>query len=84
MRDTGYVDRLIAMLTDVRTQIDLLSHTTIDAAGAAERVNQDAARKALIGDDPWLEIWFKSYWHAPIVSSALREARGEEITQGAN
>lgn len=84
MRDTRYVDRLIAMLTDVRTQIDLLSHTRIDAAGAAERVSQNAARKALVGDDPWLEIWFKNYWHTPVVSSALREARGEEITQGAN
>jgi glyoxylase-like metal-dependent hydrolase (beta-lactamase superfamily II) len=84
MRDTQYVERVIHMLTDVRTQVDLLTHTKIDAAGAAERVNQDAARKALIGDDPWLEIWFKNYWHTPIVSSALREARGEEIKQGAN
>jgi glyoxylase-like metal-dependent hydrolase (beta-lactamase superfamily II) len=84
MRDTRYVERLIHMLTDVRTQVDLLTHTKIDAAGAAERVNQDAAREGLIGNDPWLEIWFKNYWHIPIVSSALREARGEEITQGAN
>jgi glyoxylase-like metal-dependent hydrolase (beta-lactamase superfamily II) len=84
MRDTKYLERLIDMLTDVRTQVDLLTHTNVDAAGAAERVNQDAARKALIGDDPWMEIWFKNYWHTPIVSSALREARGEEIKQGAN
>jgi hypothetical protein len=84
MHDTQYVEWLIRMLTDVRTQVDLLTHTTIDATGAAERVNQDAGRKAIIGDDPWLEIWFKNFWHTPIVSSALREARGEEIRQGAN
>ncbi len=84
VRDTRYVEQLIRMLTDVRTQVDLLTHTKIDAAGAAERVDQDAARKALIGDDPWLELWFKNYWHTPIVSSALREARGEEIRQGSN
>jgi glyoxylase-like metal-dependent hydrolase (beta-lactamase superfamily II) len=84
MRDPQYLQQLIHMLSDVRTQTDLLAHTKTDAAGAAERINQDAARKALIGDDAWLEIWFKNYWHVPIVSSALREARGEEIRQGSN
>jgi glyoxylase-like metal-dependent hydrolase (beta-lactamase superfamily II) len=84
MRDTQYVDRLIRMLKDVCTQVDLLSHLKIDATEATERVNQDDARKSLVGDDAWLELWFKNYWHTPIVSSALREARGEEIMQGDN
>jgi glyoxylase-like metal-dependent hydrolase (beta-lactamase superfamily II) len=84
MRDTAYLDRLVAMLTEVRSQVAPLASLDIDAAGAAAQVDLSTHRDELTGNDPWLLRWFRDYWHAPIVSSALREARGEPVVQGAN
>jgi glyoxylase-like metal-dependent hydrolase (beta-lactamase superfamily II) len=62
--DKSYVDRLIAMIADVRTQV---------AAGAREKVNLDAARDTFAGEDPWLRLWFQDYWVGPITTSAVTE-----------
>jgi hypothetical protein len=72
------------MLKDVRTHVAPLASTQLSANAAADHVELLAARAAIAGDDPWLQLWFQEYWKNPIVSSALREARGEEIVQGAN
>jgi glyoxylase-like metal-dependent hydrolase (beta-lactamase superfamily II) len=84
MRDTAYVDLLISILTDVRAQIALLASSDMDAAAVNAEVKLDEAQATIAGDDPWLERWFRDYWKGPIVSSALREARGEPIVQGSN
>jgi glyoxylase-like metal-dependent hydrolase (beta-lactamase superfamily II) len=83
MRDSAYLDRLIAMLSDVRTQVAPLATTDLTAGAASAQVNLDAARDRLVGEDRWLRRWFRNYWKDPIVSSALREARGQPIIQGA-
>lgn len=81
--DGIYLDRLIAMLTDVRVQVAPLAATDLNAEAASAQVNLDAARDAFAGEDRWLRRWFRNYWKDPIVSSALREARGQPIVQGA-
>jgi len=82
--DSAYVDKLVAMLNDVRAQVAPLAPSDMDAAAVSGAVDMDAASTDLAGDDPWLRRWFGAYWKGPVVSSALREARGEEIIQGAN
>jgi len=84
MFDTLYVDSLIAMLKDIRTQVANPALTDMDAAAVTAAVNLEAASHEIAGDDPWLNRWFRNYWKAPIVSSALREARKEPIIQGSN
>lgn len=84
LRDTVYLDRLITMLTDIRAQVTALASTDMDAAAVTTAVNLESASLAIASDDPWLNRWFRDYWKAPIVSSALREARGEPIVQGAD
>ncbi|MDH4108813.1 MAG: MBL fold metallo-hydrolase [Gammaproteobacteria bacterium] len=84
MRDTAYVDLLISMVTDVRAQVAPLASTDMGAAAVNAAVELDEAQATIAGDDPWLRRWFRDYWKEPIVSSALREARGVPIVQGSN
>jgi glyoxylase-like metal-dependent hydrolase (beta-lactamase superfamily II) len=84
MHDTAYVDRLIGMLTVVRDQAAPLAATDIAPDAAGGQVDLDAARDTFAGEDRWLRRWFRDYWRDPIASSALREARGEPIIQGAS
>ncbi len=82
--DTVHIDRLITMLEDIRAQVATLASSDMDAAAVTAAVNLDTASHAIAGADPWLERWFRDYWKAPIVSRALREARGEPIVRGAD
>jgi hypothetical protein len=45
------------------------------------KVDLSASQHSFVGDDPWLALWFKSYWTQPIVASAYKEAKGEPIVQ---
>ncbi len=82
--DAAYVDTLIFLLDDAMRQAALLAP---DAAITAENVLQyfdiAAWRARMAYDDAWLDIWFRRYWAGPIASSALREARGIPVIQGA-
>jgi len=82
--DSAYVDMLVAMLNEVRAQVAPMAPTDMDAAAVSGAIDLDDASTELAGEDPWLRRWFRAYWKDPVVSSALREARGEEIVQGAN
>jgi glyoxylase-like metal-dependent hydrolase (beta-lactamase superfamily II) len=85
IRNSAYVERLIVLLEDVRRKVaPFATRTDIDAAGVARSIDLDAARDAFVGTNLWLRLWFRDYWQVPIASSALREARGEEIRQGAD
>jgi glyoxylase-like metal-dependent hydrolase (beta-lactamase superfamily II) len=78
-RDRAYVDRLIALLADVRGQVLLLTARGLDLAEVAKRVRLDAA--PFTDGDPWLNLWFDQYWQQPIVKSAYNEAKGLPIEQ---
>jgi glyoxylase-like metal-dependent hydrolase (beta-lactamase superfamily II) len=82
MHDSLYLDRLTSMLHEVRTQLAPIAATDMTAQAASAQVDLDAMRDVLVGEDPWLRRWFRNYWKDPIVSSALREARGQPIVQG--
>jgi glyoxylase-like metal-dependent hydrolase (beta-lactamase superfamily II) len=83
-RDGSYLALLRAMLVSVRSQVaTLASDPAVKTDNVGARLKIDAERRAITHDDPWLERWFRNYWLGPIGSSALREARGEEVIQGA-
>jgi len=83
LHDNVYLDQLITMLIEVRAQVAPVALTDATAEAASAQVNLDTARNAIAGEDRWLRRWFREYWKDPIVSSALREARGQPIIQGA-
>jgi glyoxylase-like metal-dependent hydrolase (beta-lactamase superfamily II) len=82
MRDRIHLDRLIALLRDVRAQVAPLAHLPLEEVQA--RINLDARADLFSGGDPWRRRWFRPYWTQPIVASAWREARGEPVVQGSN
>jgi glyoxylase-like metal-dependent hydrolase (beta-lactamase superfamily II) len=83
-RDHNFLGRFRTMLVSIRTQVATLkSDSAVTNDNVGTRLKIDAERKAITNDDPWLQRWFRNYWLSPIGSSALREARGEEIIQGA-
>lgn len=85
MRDSGYARRLVEMLETVRSQVGRLAEDkSVTNDNVGKQLDLDAARKAWTGDDAWLQRWFRNYWLNPIGSSALREARGEPVVQGAS
>jgi glyoxylase-like metal-dependent hydrolase (beta-lactamase superfamily II) len=85
MRDAGYAQRLVEMLETVRSQVARLAEDkSVTNDNVGKQLDLDAARKAWTGDDAWLQRWFRNYWLNPIGSSALREARGEPVVQGAS
>ena len=80
-RDTDYLDRLIALIEEVRAQVAPLAVQGLPLAEVQQKVDLSAHRARLIGGDAWKERWFTPYWQQPIVASAYREARGEPIVQ---
>ena len=78
--DATYLDRLLALLEDVREQVAKAGPAaTLEEVRAV--VDLSHHRKLFAGDDPWLAYWFDSYWTQPIVASAYKEAHGEPIVQ---
>jgi len=82
--DLAYVERVRALIVDVRRQVRGAAAEGLSAADARKRVDVADLRRGFTGDDPWLNRWFDQFWTDPIVASAWKEAKGEPITQGLN
>ncbi len=82
MRDRVYLDRLVALLTDVRGQVSTFAARGVPLTEAQTQVNLSAHAELFAAGDPWRRRWFTPYWAEPIIASAYREARGEPIVQG--
>jgi glyoxylase-like metal-dependent hydrolase (beta-lactamase superfamily II) len=78
-RDRAYLDRVVALLREVRSQVAAARDLPLD--DARKKVDLAALRAQFTGGDPWLTTWFDSYFTQPIVASAHKEARGEPIVQ---
>lgn len=82
MRDAAYLERLAALLAEVRRQVGPLAAEGATLKDAQGRVDLSAQSRAFTGGDAWRERWFGQYWTQPIVASAMKEAKGEPIVQG--
>lgn len=82
MRDAAYLDRLTALIADLRAQIGPLARQGLPLEEVRRRVDFSAQRAIFAGTDRWRGLLFDAYWVEPIVRSAWLEARGEPIPQG--
>lgn len=81
-RDRSYLDKLIALIRDVRAQVAPLAASGLDLDQTRKKVDLSIQRRVFAGDDPWLAHWFDEFWSKPFVESAWKEARGVPIEQG--
>jgi len=81
-KDTERVDRLISMLKHIRAQVSPFAGNDTPASEIISKLDLTASETAIAGKDPWLRRWFRAYWRNPIISSALRELRGQPVIQG--
>lgn len=82
-RESAYLDTMIYLLDDAMAQAALLApDAAVTHENALQHFNIAPWLERMAFNDPWLEIWFRSYWAGPIAVSALKQARGEAIVQG--
>lgn len=82
-RDSTYLDTMIYFLDDAMAQAALLApNAAVTHENALQHFNIAPWLERMALNDPWLDIWFRSYWAGPIAVSALKQARGEVIVQG--
>ena len=85
LHDSVYLDAVSTMLASVRTQTaSIAADTSITNENVGARIDLSQHQAQFAHDDAWLRMWFNNYWHDPIASSALREARGQPIVQGSS
>lgn len=79
--DTTYLDKLIAAMRDLRTQVAPLARSGMSLEDIRKKV--DFAKSiALFGDTPRVKANLQSLFFDPMIKSAYKEARGETIIQG--
>jgi glyoxylase-like metal-dependent hydrolase (beta-lactamase superfamily II) len=76
-----YLRRLVEALDQVRAQVSSRAVAGVNLDSVTRRVDLSGQARTFVGDDPWLQRWFKAYWIDPIIVSAYKEARGEPIVQ---
>jgi glyoxylase-like metal-dependent hydrolase (beta-lactamase superfamily II) len=81
-RDTAYLDKVIASLTEVRAQVAALAQQGLTLDQVMARIDHKAQIERFARDSKWAERWLNAYWLEPIVSSAYREAKGLPIEPG--
>jgi glyoxylase-like metal-dependent hydrolase (beta-lactamase superfamily II) len=81
-RDLACLDRLDALIGDVRSQVAPLAAQGFTLDETRKRIDLSAQRQRFAGDDPWLRLWFDEFWSKPFVESAWKEAKGLPIEQG--
>jgi glyoxylase-like metal-dependent hydrolase (beta-lactamase superfamily II) len=79
--DTSYLDRLIATIADIRTQVAPLARQGLSAEEVRQRVDY-SAQTAIFGDTPRHRLQFEGYWLNPMTMNAWIEARGLPMMQG--
>lgn len=82
LRDRTYVDRVIAALETVRTQVGPLARAGVPLDEVRKRVDLAALKTGFTGGDPWLDFVIDAVFTGDLVSNAYKEARGEEVVQG--
>lgn len=79
--DSGYIDRLIATITEIRTQVARLAGEGLTLDQVRARFDAKAAF-AVFGAMPRREPAFDALWLHPMIENAYKEAKGIPIVQG--
>ena len=78
MTDRAYVDKVIAALQTVRSQVAPLAKADVPLAEVRKRVDLAAVTADFAGDDPWLKTLLNSVFTADLISNAYKEASAAE------
>jgi len=83
LRDSSYVQSLVALLEDVRNQVQtaVKRNSTISLEEVRKTVTLDDWNKRLAGDNKYRQRAFREYFVEPGVECAYKEAKGEPITE---
>lgn len=82
--DRAQLDRISATLKAVRARVAPLVKHGLTLEQVKAKIDLTAQAKTFVGDDPWLAIWFKTFFTDGIVTSAYKEAKGDPIVQNLN
>jgi glyoxylase-like metal-dependent hydrolase (beta-lactamase superfamily II) len=81
-RDRVQLDRISAVLKDVRAQVAPLVKQGLSLDAVKAKVDLSSHAGIFCGDDPWLRLWFQRFFVNAIETSTFKEAKGEPIVQG--
>jgi len=81
-KDTAYLDKLIAAITDIRAQVRPLAKSGIPVDDVKKKVDFSKSI-ALFGDSERMKRNAEGLFFDPMIPNAYHEARGEPIVQGA-
>jgi cyclase len=81
MKDTGYLETLIALLGDVRTQVRAAVKENLSLEEVRKKVTLDDWKQRLAGDNPDRRRAFKDFFLDPGIERAYKEAKGEPLTE---
>lgn len=81
LRDNGYVDTLIALIGETRSQVQAAVAQGLSLEDARKKVDLGSYRGRLAGDDYWRQRAFDEFYLYPSVGQAYKEARGETMEE---
>jgi cyclase len=81
MQDASYIKTLIALLEDVRTQVQAAVKEGLDLAAVRKRVTLDDWNSKLAGDNKYRQRAFHDFFLVPGIEQAYKEAKGEKLTE---
>lgn len=81
MENTSYIKTLIALLEDVRTQVQAAVKEGLDLQSVRKRVTLDDWNTKFAGDDKYRRRAFHDFFVVPGIEQAYKEAKGELLTE---
>jgi glyoxylase-like metal-dependent hydrolase (beta-lactamase superfamily II) len=81
MEDTGYIKKLIALLEDVRTQVQAAVKEGLDLPAVRKRVTLEDWTTKFAGDDKYRRRAFRDFFMNPGIEQAYKEVKGEQLTE---
>ena len=81
--DRGYLDRLIALVRELRDQVGPLAREGVSKEEVRKRVTLDRQAELFAQGSAWNRRFFKEWFVFPGIQAAWQEARGEPIVPGA-
>jgi glyoxylase-like metal-dependent hydrolase (beta-lactamase superfamily II) len=79
--DASYLDRLIAAISDIRTQVGALARTGLPLDQVRKRVDFRKTSESF-GETPRDKANFEGLFAEPMIENAYKEAKGTPILQG--
>ncbi len=81
LKDPSYIETLIALLEDVRTQVRAAVNENLTLEEVRQRVSLETWNQRLAGDDVYRQRAFQEFFVSPGIERAYKESKGEPLTE---